>query len=358
MTRRAVVLMNLGGPDRPESVEPFLMNLFNDPAIVRLPQPLRFVVARLIAKLRAPKARDIYDKIGGGSPILALTEAQAKALEGALGEDETRVFVAMRYWQPMSFETALMVKDFAPDQILLLPLYPQYSTTTSASSLREWHRAAAAANLRVPTQAICCYPTLPGFISAQARLIEEAWTRVPPGMRTRLLFSAHGLPRKIVRAGDPYPLQVAWTAEAIVRELGRNDLDWAICYQSRVGPLEWIGPPVERELARAGQDGAAVVVTPIAFVSEHSETLVELDMDYARVAAELKVPAYVRVPTVGTTASFIDGLADLVRGARDGAAVASQTGDRLCPTDCGGCALSARPRRASMFDPDPITAGS
>jgi ferrochelatase len=356
--RHAIVLMNLGGPDRPEAVEPFLFNLFNDPAIIRLPGLIRPLVARLITLRRTKTARAIYDRIGGGSPILPETEAQARALESALDEPETKVFIAMRYWHPRAYECAVAVKDFNPDTVTLLPLYPQFSTTTTASSLKDWHEAARMVGLKAPTSALCCYPTLPGLVSAQAALIRDAFAKVPAGMRARLLLSAHGLPRKIVALGDPYPVQVAWTAEALVRELDMRELDWAVCYQSRVGPLEWIGPPVERELEQAAREKVAVVINPIAFVSEHSETLVELDMEYRHRAETLGVPAYVRVPTVSTHPEFIKGLADLVRSGRGGAGIQSQSGGRLCPRECGGCALTPPKRRSTMFDPDPITAAS
>nr|MBC8159016.1 ferrochelatase [Alphaproteobacteria bacterium] len=173
MAKIAVVLFNLGGPDRPESVEPFLFNLFNDPAIIGLPWPLRPFLARVLSARRKKVAQEIYENIGGGSPLLGLTLEQADALERALsrGDETFRVFVSMRYWQPMSDETALLVKDFAPDEVVLLPLYPQYSTTTTASSLKDWRRAAAAAKLTAPSRSIESYPMQDGLIRAQADLL-------------------------------------------------------------------------------------------------------------------------------------------------------------------------------------------
>jgi len=193
MSRIAIVLFNLGGPDSLEAVEPFLYNLFADPAIIALPNPLRAIIAKLIARRRGPVARHIYARMGNRSPIVANTEAQARALEAALGGD-ARVFVAMRYWHPMSDETAAAVKDWAPDEIVLLPLYPQFSSTTTASSLAAWRKAARAAGLVAPTRAVCCYPTAAGFIAALASRLETALAQWPAGERVRILLSAHGLP--------------------------------------------------------------------------------------------------------------------------------------------------------------------
>lgn len=342
MSKIAVVLFNLGGPDRRESVEPFLFNLFNDPAIIGLPWPFRPLLARMISRRRGPVARDIYAELGGGSPLLELTRQQAAALERELaGEGEVRVFVSMRYWHPLSDETARDVKQFAPDEIILLPLYPQYSTTTTASSLRDWKRAAAAAGLAVPTRAVCCYPTEPGFIAAEVELIRPALEKAAKNGRPRLLFSAHGLPKRVIERGDPYAWQIEQSAAAIVEALAVPDLDWGVCYQSRVGPLEWIGPSTEAEIDRASKDGIPVVIVPIAFVSEHSETLVELDIEYRKLAEKLGVPGYERVPAVGTHGRFITGLAALVRGARnDERPVMSQRGGRLCPNSWKRCGCS------------------
>lgn len=319
MTRLAVVLFNLGGPDRPESVRPFLFNLFHDPAIIAVPQPLRWALAKLISGRRAPVAREIYRKLGGGSPLLALTKAQACALETALAESsdiDARVFIAMRYWHPMSAEAARQVKSFGPDEVVLLPLYPQFSTTTTQSSLRAWDKAAAEIGLDAPTRMVCCYPTAPEFIQAQADLIRAGVVEAGAAGKPRVLFSAHGLPKKVIARGDPYQDQVERTTAAIAAALGDPALDWRICYQSRVGPLEWIGPATEEEIARAGAERRPLVVVPVAFVSEHSETLVELDIEYRHLAEKAGVPAYVRIPALGAHPRFIRALADIVRGAR------------------------------------------
>jgi protoporphyrin/coproporphyrin ferrochelatase len=315
MARRAVVLMNLGGPDSPRAVRPFLYNLFSDPAIIGLPAPLRRPLAWIIAARRAPIARKIYDQLGGASPLLANTEAQAWALEAELGADY-RCFIAMRYWHPLTAAAVSGVKAWQPDEIILLPLYPQYSTTTTASSLALWRQEAMRQGLGGKTRAIRSYPAAAGFIAAIAGLVAATLAKADAaGKPLRLLFSAHGLPVKIVAAGDPYPSEIETTAAAVASALARPGLDWLVCYQSRVGPLAWLGPSVEEELRRAGRDGVAVVIAPISFVSEHSETLVELDRDYRRLAENCGVPAYYRVPTVGTDPRFIAALAGLVREA-------------------------------------------
>ena len=303
----AIVLFNLGGPDSLEAVEPFLRNLFSDPAIIRLPSLLRRPLARFIAKRRAPKAREIYSLIGGASPILGQTEAQARALEQALGtEHEWRGYVCMRYWHPMTAAVVRSVERFAPDRIILLPLYPQFSTTTTASSFKAWNDLA---RFKVPTRTIESYPLQPGYVAASVDLVRQGLAEAGPGP-TRVLFSAHGLPESIVKAGDPYQKQVEQSAAAIARAI--DGLDWAVCYQSRVGPLKWIGPSTEEEIERAARDGCKIVLYPLAFVSEHSETLVELDIEYRHLAQEQGITTYVRVPAVGTHPAFIGGLPDEV----------------------------------------------
>ena len=342
MSRVAVVLFNLGGPDSLDAVGPFLLNLFRDPAIIRAPAPLRHLIARLIARRRGGQARDIYREIGGRSPLLPETEAQAAALALQLSDlGEVAVTVAMRYWHPMSEAAARQVAAFRPERIVLLPLYPQFSTTTTASSLAAWRRAAASAGIAAPTHAACCYPRAQGLIAAHAALIEPRLADAAETGTPRVLFSAHGLPRSVVARGDPYQWQVEETARAIVARLGREGLDWRICYQSKVGPMAWLGPSTEEELDRAGRERVPVVVVPIAFVSEHSETLVELDITYRDRARAAGVPAYHRVPALGTQPAFIAALAQLVRAAlgRD-AGLDSGVGGRLCPGAHRCCPLA------------------
>lgn len=337
--RIAVVLTNLGGPDSLETVEPFLFNLFNDPAIVGLPGPIRTPLARLIARRRTPAAQKIYAQMDGSSPIVPLTKRQAAALQAELakaGLGEVRVFIAMRYWAPRARETVREVKAFAPHAVVLLPLYPQFSTTTTASSSREWRLEADRAGLRAPLSEICCYPLEAHFLDAHLRLLKDGLAKAGAAP-ARVLFSAHGLPeRTVARRGDPYPWQVEQGCAAIAGRLGLED--WAVCYQSRVGPLKWIGPSTEEEIRRAGRDRVGIVLTPVAFVSEHSETLVELDIEYRRLAQSSGAPCYVRVPALGEAPEFISGLAALVKRALDTpGGVLSQEGGRLCPVEARGC---------------------
>lgn len=337
--KRAIVLYNLGGPDSLDAVEPFLFNLFNDRAIIGLPQPFRAGLARLIARRRGPIARDIYAKMGGASPILPRTEAQRAALEAVLDAGgDTKLFVAMRYWRPTVGEIARAVKAFAPDEIILLPLYPQFSTTTTGSFATAWAAASRAAGLDAPVKSLCCYPLAADFIHAHVALLRAALAEAGGPDGQRVLFSAHGLPKRIVERGDPYQWQVERTADAIVSALEEPGLDWRITYQSRVGPLEWIGPATDREIIEASAAGLGLIIVPIAFVSEHSETLVELDIEYRHLAERAGAKSYRRVPTLGAHDIYMSALAQLVRdlGARaDG--IQSQDGVRLCPTRFKSC---------------------
>jgi len=340
MTRRAVVLFNLGAPDRLASVEPFLVNLFSDPAIIGLPGLLRRPLARYIAHRRAPIARGIYERLGGGSPLLANTEAQAAALGVVLGADY-RLFVAMRCWHPFADAVARAVREWDAEEILLLPLYPQFSTTTTGSSLTDWHRAAHAAGLTVPTRALCCYPEEAGFIDATAAEIRKILRLWPGAERKRILFSAHGLPQRIVAKGDPYAWQVERTVAALRVALAEDltGIDTVLCYQSRVGRLKWLGPSIDDEVRRAGAEKTGLLVVPVAFVSEHSETLVELDVEFRHLAGQVGVPTYLRVPVVGVSDAFIAGLARLVEsGFARPDRVSSMTGSRLCPANFSQCA--------------------
>jgi ferrochelatase len=345
--KTAVVLMNLGGPDGLRAVRPFLFNLFNDPAIIDLPQPFRWCLARLISRRRAPIAREIYQVLGGSSPLLANTQRQADALQSILNDAETsarfKVFIAMRYWHPFSDETATAVEAWGAERVVLLPLYPQFSTTTSGSSIKDWYRAAGACGLKVRTTAMCCYPAQPGFVDAVAGALGQVLDELPREASPRVLFSAHGLPKKIVDKGDPYQWQVERSVDAVVASLARADLDWGLCYQSRVGPLEWIGPATEDEIVEAAGAARTIVVVPIAFVSEHSETLVELDVEYRDLAMENGAAGYHRVPTVADDRGFIAGLAKLVRDAlAQPRAIGCGEGRRICPTTLRRCPLADR----------------
>jgi protoporphyrin/coproporphyrin ferrochelatase len=331
--RTAVVLFNLGGPDSPEAVQPFLNNLFSDPAIMTVPQPLRSFLAWVIARRRAPVARGIYAQIGGRSPILENTQAQARALERKLGNDY-RCFIAMRYWHPRAADVAEDVAAWEAEHVVMLPLYPQYSTTTTESSFAEWERAARRSGVAATIARVCCWPREGGFVAALRRKVAAA---LEGDGAARVLFSAHGLPEKTVRSGDPYQWQVEQTVLAIVEGLGR-EVDHVVCYQSRVGPLAWIGPSTEAEIRRAGAQKKKVIIVPVSFVSEHSETLVELDIEYRHIAQAAGVPSYLRLPTVDADETFIGALARLVRAAA--APLQSSEGGRVCPSSCVRCAFA------------------
>lgn len=337
--RLAAVIFNLGGPDSPEAIQPFLFNLFNDPAILRLPNPLRWCLAKLISWRRAPISKEIYKQVGGQSPLLPYTEDQAAALKTEIEgfADHVEVFIFMRYWHPMVEETVGKIKAFDPDRIVMLPLYPQFSTTTTGTSLKAFDKEAQRQGLDAPRSTICCYPLHHGFLDATVANIRKALEEASQHGTPRLLLSAHGLPERTVKAGDPYQWQMEQTSMAIAEALDVPDLDWLTCYQSRVGPVKWIPPYTEDEVRRAGEDGVPIVIAPIAFVSEHVETLVELDIEFRELAEESGVPHFSRVPAVAADCTFIRGLGDLVRGALDHDGVASDIGVRRCPMDQSTC---------------------
>lgn len=317
--RLAVVLFQLGGPDRPEAVKPFLFNLFNDPAILRVPGFIRPLLARLIASRRLKPAMENYAMLGGRSPLLDLTNDQARALEAALSDEatEARCVVAMRYWHPFTAEALEEVRGFAPDAIVALPLYPQFSTTTTGSSMAEWQRALVRSGMAAPLHTLCCFHSDGAYAAAQGALVAaklaEARAAVPEGVAVRILFSAHGLPESIITDGDPYQWQVEQTVKAVLRAMGQGPLPHTVCYQSRVTPQKWIGPSTTDAIEEAAKAGEAVLVVPIAFVSEHSETLVELDVEYREEAEHMGIKGYFRAPAPNSDPAFIAALADLVR---------------------------------------------
>lgn len=316
--KTAVILFNLGGPDCLDSVQPFLLNFFLDKNIIRAPKFVRWLLAHWIALRRSRcEAKSSYAALGGKSPLLENTKAQADALQNYLG-DLAQVFVVMRYWHPMAEEVVLQVKDFEPDLVVLLPLYPQYSTTTTRSSVEAWQEACQKNGFFVPTALLCCYAGEDGFVEASAELVRKAYDEAlalskAQGLNSpRVLFSAHGLPEKIIADGDPYQWQCEESARLIAAKTGIEGLDWQICYQSRVGRLKWIRPSTEDALKQAGEDRVPVLIYPHAFVSEHVETLVEIEQEYREKAQHFGVPYFARVSTVGTSPRFIEGLGKLV----------------------------------------------
>lgn len=314
--KMAVVLLNMGGPDSLKAVKPFLFNLFYDPAIIALNNPLRWLAAKFLSGKRAKVAREIYKKIGGKSPLLEMSRDQAAALEQHLnqyGETEHKCFVSMRYWHPFSKEVVSQVKKYNPDRIVLLPLYPHYSITTVGSSIIDWSQRAKKTGLNIPLRVIRDYPVADGYIEAHVDLLQDALKKIDQPEDYRILYSAHGLPEKIIETGDPYRVQIEQSCKAIQERLGNPD--HVVCFQSRVGPLKWIEPFTDDEIKRAGDEGKSLIVVPISFVSEHSETLVELDMEYKELADEAGVKDYIRIAAIGCHESYISELAKLTRGA-------------------------------------------
>jgi ferrochelatase len=307
--RKAVILFNLGGPDGLDAVQPFLFNLFNDPAIISLPKIFRYPLAKFISKKRTPIAKAIYAEMGGKSPILEETKKQADAIEAILKQekDEYKCFIVMRCWKPRATEVIEKVKKYNPQQIILLPLYPQYSNATSGSSIKEWTDICKKENLNIETKTICCYPTEENFILSYASLIKEK-INLNKLSETILIFSAHGLPENKIKQGDPYQWQVENTVDHLVRKLSITNLNYILSYQSRVGPLKWIGPSTETVIKEEAKKHKIIIVVPVAFVSEHSETLVELDIEYKKLAVENGSKDYVRVPAVTVNKDFINSL--------------------------------------------------
>ena len=311
--KKAVILFNLGGPDKIENVEPFLFNLFNDPAILNLPLILRFPLAKFIANRRAPIAKKIYNELGGSSPILKLTNDQSIKLENKLNKKnnlyEYKCFIVMRCWHPRASQVIHEVKLYNPEEVILLPLYPQFSAATSASSIKEWENICKINNYEIKTSIICCYPTNIDFIRAH---IEEINKKINEISNFKLIFSAHGLPEKNIKNGDPYEWQINQSVNEIVKMLNIENLDWILSYQSRVGPLKWIGPSTENVIIENAKLGKHLVIVPIAFVSEHSETLVELDIEYKKLATKNGCNKYTRIPALGVNDSFIESLSNLI----------------------------------------------
>ncbi|MDA8918212.1 ferrochelatase [Candidatus Pelagibacter sp.] len=311
--KKAIILFNLGGPDKIENVEPFLFNLFNDPAILNLPTLLRYPLAKLISNRRAPVAKKIYAELGGSSPILKLTGEQSNALEIKLNqtqiEDEYKCFIVMRCWNPRAEDVIKDVRSYNPGEIVLMPLYPQYSAATSGSSINEWKDVCKRNNYHVKTSTICCYPTDHNFINAHTK---EIIKKIKGLKNFKLIFSAHGLPEKNIKKGDPYQWQVEQSVKKIVESLNEENLDWILSYQSRVGPLKWIGPSTEEIIIENSKVGKHIVLVPIAFVSEHSETLVELDIEYKEIADANGCKNYTRVPALGINEDFIKAMSELI----------------------------------------------
>lgn len=310
--RTAVFLMNLGGPRSLAEVRPFLFDLFADKQILQVPALIRIPLAALIAALRAPSSRSKYALIGNRSPLVQETEAQARALDTKLGEP-FKCFLAMRCGQPDTKHAVAEALAWGAEQAVGLPLYPQFARATTMSSLEELRDRWPAS---LPLREIRSYPTDPLFLDAAAACLDEALAQVRPETRPQrlVIFSAHGLPMRDVRAGDPYESEVKATVEAVARRCQLGADEWRLTYQSRVRPREWLGPDTV-ETVRKLAKGRALVLVPIAFVSEHLETLYDLDILARQAAEQVRASQVVRARTPGTRPEFMLALEHLVHEA-------------------------------------------
>ncbi|MFV9838821.1 MAG: ferrochelatase [Aaplasma endosymbiont of Hyalomma asiaticum] len=312
----AVVLLNLGGPDSLESVEGFLYSMFSDRYIVDIQVIARLAFAKVISKLRARSTRKIYEIMGGKSVLLEETTRQAACLEERLNNNpesvnvEYRVFVCMRHSAPRATEVLCKTHSFNPDKVVLLPLYPQYSCATTQSAIQDWYSGAYELGYVFDTDIVWSYHDHDTYIDSCCRLILDKYEHaLSISNRPRVLFSAHSLPVSFIKKGDPYQQQIIKTVDLLIKKMCVPSLDYVICYQSKVGPVRWLEPSTKSEIIRAHIDDVPVVVAPIAFVSENSETLVELDIEYKAI---MKQKRFFRVPTVGTEKRFTECLYDLV----------------------------------------------
>lgn len=347
MKKTAVILFNLGGPDKLSSVKGFLFNLFNDKAIINVPNPLRYLLAKFISNKRNKTACEIYSHIGGKSPILEINNNQAEHLEKELSfSGDFKVFVCMRYWHPMSKEVAKKVKDYGADEIIMLPLYPQFSTTTSKSSFDDFEKSIKSQKIEATIKKVCCYPRNSKFIQSHTNLIikEIQRAQLEDNKKYRLLFSAHGLPQKIIDNGDPYAFQINESTQSIIKEIKSKKefkdqtIDYKVCYQSKVGPLQWTTPSLDDEIDRAAKDKVGVIIIPIAFTSDHSETLVELDIEYKEMAKEKDIPFYYRVRALNNDGHYIESLVDICKNtSNSNLACSSSEGKRICSQKFSKC---------------------
>ncbi len=323
MGRVGVLLLNLGGPDDLEDVGPFLFNLFSDPEIIRIPfSGLQKPLAWLISTLRTKKSQENYQVIGGGSPLRRITEAQAEALQAKLQQQgqEANIYIGMRYWYPFTEEAIARIKRDAIEHLVILPLYPQFSISTSGSSFRLlerlWQEDPALS--RIEYTVIPSWYQQPSYLQAMAELITQELNQFPNPDQVHLFFSAHGVPVSYVEeAGDPYQKEIEDCTALIMQTLNRPN-PHTLAYQSRVGPVEWLKPYTEDALKELGAKGVEhLLVVPISFVSEHIETLQEIDVEYRELAEESGIHDFRRVPALDTHPRFIEAMATLVIDALD-----------------------------------------
>lgn len=315
----AVILLNLGGPDSLDAVEPFLYNLFSDPDIIDFPGSFLFRkrLARMISTRRAPMVQKQYEKIGGKSPIKEFTLRQAKLLEERLKERlPARVLVAMRYWTPSTDDAIDAVLAEGIEKVVLLPLYPQFSKATTVSSSKEWEKRTTERDVSEKFEIIAIdnYHTDDKYVQAIVERINECLERFPDEVRDQvtIVFSAHGTPMKLVRSGDPYSDQIKQTVAAVM-EKGAYTQPHTLCYQSKVGPLKWLEPSTPDTIKRLASEGVGyMLIVPIAFTSDHLETLFELNIEYRRVTKEVGVEQYEVTEGLNDSPTFIEALAGLI----------------------------------------------
>jgi ferrochelatase len=315
--KTAVLLLQMGGPDSIAAVEPFLLNLFTDRDIIKIgPAFLQPLIARFIVKRRAPRVEGYYENIGGKSPIRALTEEQARALEAKLG-DQFRCFVAMRYWKPSTIDALAAIKREGISRVVALSLYPHYSRATTGSSINELNRVMALSGVRFE---VCCVDRFfdhPLYIDALVEKISEGISGFPQGEEVQILFSAHSLPQSFIDAGDPYLSHIEATVRLIMARF--SDKSYHLAFQSRAGPVKWLEPSTEAKLEELGHSGCKnLLVVPLSFVSDHIETLYEVDVQYAAEAKNLGIVNFRRSPSLNAAPLFIECLADLVRNSLPG----------------------------------------
>lgn len=318
MAQFGVLLLNLGGPAKQEDVKPFLYNLFADPEIIRIPiTPLQKPLAWLISTLRAPKSRKNYAAIGGGSPLRAITEQQARVLKKALVARavDAEVYVGMRYWHPFTEEAVRKLRDDGVRKLVILPLYPQYSISTSGSSIKLLDQLwAKDPKLKsIERVVINSWYRRPGYLEAMAERVREGLDRFERPENVHILFSAHGVPRSYVEQdGDPYQRQTEETVEMIMQVLDRPN-GHSLSYQSRVGPVEWLKPYTEETINGLAERGVrSLLVVPVSFISEHIETLQEIELEYREVAEAAGIHDFRRAKALNVNKTFINDLADMV----------------------------------------------
>jgi ferrochelatase len=311
--RIAVVIYNLGGPNKRNDIEFFLFNLFNDKNIITIPNPFRYLLAKLISKLRKKEATLNYNKLGGKSPLLENTIKQKQALEKILDKNTYKIFISMNFCNPLPYQTVKEVENYNPTKIVLVPLYPQFSTTTTSSFLDKWNKALSKSKLTCPQKIICCYYSQKEFIESSKKIFLNIYNKaLKENGKPYVIFVAHGLPEKIVKSGDPYQWQIENTTKLIVESANIKNLDYILAYQSRVGPVSWIKPYADEVIIKASKMNKNILIVPISFVSEHVETLVELDLEYKELAKSNGAKAYYRAKTVSVDDVFIKGLKNLI----------------------------------------------